>query len=67
MSVTALRRLIQRQQAQIAVLQQGGGSQGPAGTDGKTITAGAGTPSGSANVGDLYIDTETGDLYRWTA
>jgi len=42
------------------------GVDGAPGADGNTITSGSGAPSGSATDGDLYIDVETGGLYRWT-
>lgn len=38
----------------------------PAGRDGATINAAPGAPSGEGNAGDLYIDTDTGDLYRFS-
>lgn len=53
------------------------GSQGPAGNDGtpgkdgvdgargSIWTSGSGAPAGSANTGDMYLDTITGDVYRW--
>ena len=42
------------------------GPQGPAGDDGTGISAASGAPSDTANAGDLYIDTATGDLYRFS-
>lgn len=40
------------------------GSTGPQGVRGSLWTSGPGAPSGSANVGDMYLDTATGDVYR---
>ncbi len=37
---------------------------GPPGADGKSIYAGDGDPTLSVNVGDLYIDAVTGNLWR---
>ncbi len=39
------------------------GADGTDGTDGATITTGSGAPTGG-NDGDLYIDTDTYDLYK---
>lgn len=43
----------------------GQGEPGEPGTDGNTIAAGSGAPVAAGNDGDLYIDTGTGNLYRW--
>lgn len=41
------------------------GDTGPAGADGATWLDGAGAPgSGVGDVGDFYLDVETGDVYR---
>lgn len=40
------------------------GQDGAPGADGSRIFTGAGAPQASAAPGDIYIDTETGDL--WT-
>lgn len=38
---------------------------GPAGKDGATIEVGEGQPSDSdGKAGDIYLDAESGDLYR---
>ena len=42
------------------------GDPGDPGSDGKSISAGSGAPSASGNVGDLYVDTATGDLYQFS-
>ena len=56
----------------------GGSHRGPAGTQGQSITGpagqdgvrgsfwttGTGAPSAAANVGDMYLDTATGNVYR---
>lgn len=42
------------------------GGDGAPGIDGASITAGVGEPTAPAGTGDLYIDVETGGLYRWT-
>lgn len=42
------------------------GPQGEKGESGTSILAGEGTPiSGAGHPGDVYIDTLTGDIYRW--
>jgi hypothetical protein len=41
------------------------GGAGPPGESGTIIMADAGAPTATANPGDLYIDTLTGDLYEW--
>ena len=41
------------------------GDPGPAGPRGATIAVGVGAPAGAAQVGDLYIEQSTGDLFRW--
>lgn len=42
------------------------GNPGQNGASGKSISAATGAPSGTANVGDLYINTATGDLYAYS-
>jgi hypothetical protein len=40
---------------------------GPQGDPGTSITSGSGAPTADGTVsGDLYLDTDTGDLYKWT-
>jgi hypothetical protein len=44
------------------------GVQGPAGKNGASIRTGIGAPTLSVGqLGDLYVDTESGDLYAWSA
>lgn len=43
------------------------GGRGATGAAGTVFTTGAGSPSGDASPGDLYMDTDSGDLYRWDA
>lgn len=38
---------------------------GPPGPQGLSILAGSGIPTNEKSVGTLYIDTTTGDLYRF--
>lgn len=40
------------------------GIDGEDGERGSVWTSGTGSPSGSANVGDMYLDTTTGDVWR---
>lgn len=40
------------------------GPSGAAGVAGSQIRTGTGTPTATATVGDLYLDTVTGDLWR---
>lgn len=40
------------------------GAKGETGTRGSLWTSGAGAPAGTGNVGDMYLDTTTGDVYR---
>lgn len=40
------------------------GAKGETGTRGSLWTSGAGAPSSTGNVGDMYLDTTTGDVYR---
>lgn len=40
------------------------GEDGEDGERGSVWTSGAGSPSGAANVGDMYLDTTTGDVWR---
>lgn len=45
------------------------GPTGPAGADGEdgiSCSCGSGAPSGTARVGDSYIDYDTGDFYEFT-
>jgi len=42
------------------------GAAGAAGTPGTVWTTGTGAPSGSANTGDMYLDTVTGDIYTYS-
>ena len=42
------------------------GTRGPQGPAGNSVLAGEGMPTAQAgNPGDVYIDTLTGDIYRW--
>lgn len=41
------------------------GERGPQGPRGNSMTVGAGEPTGDAMTGDSYIDSMTGDLYRY--
>lgn len=41
------------------------GPAGPAGPAGPGVIAGRGAPSGDAQVGTVYLDGETGDVYRF--
>ena len=67
------------QQSQVAFVSNGedgaqgpAGPQGPAGAagadgeDGISCSCGSGAPSGTARVGDSYIDYDTGDFYEFT-
>ena len=37
----------------------------PRGADGLSVTAGQGEPSGEAEVGTIYIDADTGNVYEY--
>ena len=41
------------------------GAPGTPGKDGNVWTVGAGMPSGTANVGDMYLNTLTNDVYQY--
>lgn len=38
--------------------------EGPPGKDGSSVIAGVGMPTIEGRAGDVYVDTETGDLYQ---
>jgi hypothetical protein len=50
--------------ADLGVVVGSNGTNGSAGTRGSIWAVGSGSPSAAANVGDMYLDTATGDVWR---
>lgn len=42
------------------------GEKGSSGANGNTISFGTTAPSGTGNLNDMYINSNTGAVYRWT-